>query len=204
MSALLTPVIAVIAIVIAYRQWRLGQNKLKLDLFDRRFSVYQAAAALISSVMTSGKAADAETYKFLLATKEAKWLLSSEIAEYLDKQIYHKALDLQMLAAELEGVGVGTERTNNVRAQADIKKWFLVKSPSSTPILPATFNCSTSAATATLGCFWACSRLSMSMKRSTAHQYVWPRFNRFSAWMGLDIGIDPGVSFGRWKRHGSH
>ena len=126
-SALLTPIIAVLAIVIAYRQWRLGQNKLKLDLFDRRFAVYHAATSLIGSVMSSGNAANSETYKFLVATKDAKWLLSLDIAEYLDKQIYAKAIDLQTLSAELEGVGVGPERTKNVHAQADIKKWIVVQ-----------------------------------------------------------------------------
>lgn len=126
-SALLTPIIAVLAIVIAYRQWRLGQNKLKLDLFDRRFAVYHAATALIGSVISSGKAADSETYKFLVATKDAKWLLSFDIAEYFEKQIYAKAIDLQTLAAELGGVGVGPERSKNVHAQADVKKWMVAQ-----------------------------------------------------------------------------
>ena len=125
LSALLTPIVAVLGSLIAYRQWRLTQNKLKLDLFDRRFSIYQASNTLIASIMTSGRAKDADLFNFLVATKEAKWLLSQEVAEYLDKQLYHKAIDLQTLVAELEGVGTGDIHTTNVRAQADLKKWFL-------------------------------------------------------------------------------
>ncbi len=107
LSALLTPVVAVLGFFIAYRQWRLAQNKLKLDLFDRRYKVFDAAKDFIFSVISAGKANDPEIFKFLVATKEAKWLLSSDVAEYLDKQIYHKALDLQCLEAELDGVPVG-------------------------------------------------------------------------------------------------
>ena len=125
LAALLTPTVAVLGSFIAYRQWRLAQNKLKLDLFDRRFSVYEAARTLLASIMTSGKANDEEVFKFMLATCEAKWLLNASVAEYLDKQLYHKAVDLQALASALEGVGVGEIRTKNVYAQADIKKWFL-------------------------------------------------------------------------------
>lgn len=124
LAALLAPTVAVLGSFIAYRQWRLAQNKLKLDLFDRRFSIYDAARNLLASIMTCGKAKNDEVFKFLLATREAKWLLDSSVAEYLDKQLYHKAIDLQTLQAELEGVPVGDVRTKNVQAQAEIKKWF--------------------------------------------------------------------------------
>jgi hypothetical protein len=129
LSALLAPVVAVLGSLIAYRQWRLAQNKLKLDLFDRRLKIYEAATGLISSIMTSGKANDAEVFKYMVATREAKWLLNPEIAEYLDKQLYHKAIDLQTLDAELEGVPVGDVRTKNVRAQAELKKWLMAQYP---------------------------------------------------------------------------
>jgi len=124
LTALLTPTVAVLGALIGYRQWRLAQNKLKLDLFDRRFKVYEAARDLLASIMTSGKEKDDEVFKFMVATREAKWLFDTEVANYLDKQIYHKAIDLQTLAGELDGVGVGEIRTKNVRAQSDLKKWF--------------------------------------------------------------------------------
>ena len=100
LTALLTPTVAVLGAMIGYRQWRLAQNKLKLDLFDRRFKVYEAARDLLASIMTSGKAMDDKVFKFLVATREAKWLLDIDVANYLVKQVYHKALDLQTLAAE--------------------------------------------------------------------------------------------------------
>lgn len=124
-SALLVPTVAVLGAIIAYRQWRTAQNKLKLDLFEKRFAVYDAARNLLASIMTSGKAKDEETFKFLSGTREATWLLNAEVAEYLDKQIYHKALALQALSAELEGLPVGEERSANVKEQGEIKKWML-------------------------------------------------------------------------------
>jgi len=125
LAALLTPVVAVLGSYVAYRQWRLAQNKLKLDLFERRFAIYAAAQTFLASIMTSGKVNDQELFKFTVATRESKWLLDSNVAEYLDKQLRHKAIDLQCLVAELDGVGVGEIRTTNVRTQADIKKWLM-------------------------------------------------------------------------------
>lgn len=123
-SALLVPVVTVLGAYIAYLQWRLAQSKLKFDLFDRRMKVYEAATALLSSILTSGKAKNEEVFKFMVATREAKWLFNTAIAEYLEKQLYHKAIDLQTLDSELDGVPVGEERSKNVQSQSRLKKWF--------------------------------------------------------------------------------
>ena len=123
-KALLTPVIAVLGAYIAWRQWKTAQNRLKLDLFERRVGVYDAAKAFIASIVQSGKATDESTYKFLRATKEAKWLFNDQIAEYLDETMWEKAVDLQTLASELEGIPGGQERSENIRKQREIKQWF--------------------------------------------------------------------------------
>lgn len=126
-SALMVPVVALIAAGIAFLQWRLAQNKLMLDLFDRRFKIYEGARDFLRSVMTSGKAKDEEMLKFLISTREAKWLFDESIAEYLDKEIYAKAVELQTLDSELVGVPVGEERTKSVAAQRKLKEKLLAQ-----------------------------------------------------------------------------
>ena len=127
LAALLTPTIAVFGSFIAYWQWRTAQKKLKLDLFEKRFSVYDTARTFIASVMTSGKAKDEEMNKFHSGARETKWLLNDDIATYFDEQISKNAGELQTLDAELEGVPVGDERTENVRRQGEIKKWLIAQ-----------------------------------------------------------------------------
>lgn len=105
--------------------WRTAQNKLKLDLFEKRFAVYDAARQLLSTTMTSGKVSDEEMFKFIGNTREAKWLLNADVAHYLDKELRHKMLELMTFRAELEGLPVGDERSSNVKAQSEIKKWLL-------------------------------------------------------------------------------
>jgi hypothetical protein len=127
LAALLTPTIAVFGAWIAYQQWRLGQNKLKLDLFDRRFVVYEGARSLLRTILTSGRAKDEDLFAFLNATSTAKWLFSPGVDDYLRKTMYHQAVKLAQLHAELEGVGIGEERTRNVREQRAVKEWFLLQ-----------------------------------------------------------------------------
>ena len=124
LSALLMPTVAVFGLFIARQQLHIAKNKLKHELFERRFSVYDAVRNLLASIVTSGKAKDEEILKFLSGTREAKWLLDEKIAKYLDDEFYSKALDLQCLASELEGLPIGDERSTNVHKQREIKQWF--------------------------------------------------------------------------------
>lgn len=38
-KALLTPVVAILGVYIAYQQWRTNRTRLKHELFDRRYSM---------------------------------------------------------------------------------------------------------------------------------------------------------------------
>lgn len=121
LSALLMPTIAVFGSLLAYKQWKTSQKKLKMDLFEKRYSIYKATNEFILSSMGCGQVDDKHLFKFRSATKEAKWILNSDIATYLDEQIWSEAIDLQTLKAELEGMPVGSERTENVQKQREVK-----------------------------------------------------------------------------------
>lgn len=123
-AALLTPVVAVLAAVIAYRQWRLAQNKLKFDLLDRRLLIYEGAGTFLLSVYKNRKATDEEVFDFRVAMRESKWLLDDSLAEYL-KQLHSKATELLILADEIEGERDDEVRVKNTKKQLAIQEWFL-------------------------------------------------------------------------------
>lgn len=125
LAALLTPTIAVLGAFIAYRQWLTAQNKLKLDLFDRRFAIYDAARILIASVMTKGKANDEELCTFESGIRSARWLLNKGIETYFENELRRKAVELLTLDKELQGLPAGDQRDKNVRKQSELRKWIL-------------------------------------------------------------------------------
>ncbi len=124
LSALSTPMLAVAGSLIAFRQWRTSQSKLKLDLFERRAQVYDAARVLVSRVVTHGKTTQEDQRNYLQGVQGAKWLFGEEIRNYLDEVLWERTIALECLESELEGAGVSPERTANVHKQAEIKKWF--------------------------------------------------------------------------------
>ncbi|MEW8333640.1 MAG: hypothetical protein AB2692_22100 [Candidatus Thiodiazotropha sp.] len=122
LSALLVPTIAILGSIIAFQQWRTNSKRLRHELFDRRYEQFTVIREFLGSIMTSGKSKPDEQMKFLAGTRGVRFVFDKEIAEYIDKTIWHLAVELECLDAELEGVPVGEERSNNVKRQSEIKK----------------------------------------------------------------------------------
>jgi hypothetical protein len=129
LQGLLTPVIAAIAVMIALFQWRTAQQKMALDLFDRRMETYSALRTIIGKVMASSSAATHEAgFEFLQALDRARFLFGAEIVEQLNK-IYGAIEDIRVAVAEREHLGLGPERNANVateRAARNVVTGFYV------------------------------------------------------------------------------
>ena len=124
-SALLTPTVAIFGGYIALQQWRTARNKLKFDLFDRRMKVYEAVNTLLVLILREGKVTDEVLYTYAARTQQSQWLFGPEIQTYLDKQVWHRALEVRRLTTELDGMPVGDERSAKVKERGEIKKQLL-------------------------------------------------------------------------------
>lgn len=93
-KGLLTPVIAVVAVYIAWQQWQTNKQKLVLDRYDRRLRVYEEVRKILSIVTRDADVKNLEDLmRFRTSVSEADFLFGSEIPEYLD-EIHRRALQL--------------------------------------------------------------------------------------------------------------
>ncbi|GHA69118.1 hypothetical protein GCM10009007_07430 [Formosimonas limnophila] len=84
---------------IAYRQWKTEQNKLKLDLFDRRYRIYEVTRELLKLIDLKMNSME-HLYVFWSNTSGAEFLFDSDIESYL-KEVEDKALKLIEINDEL-------------------------------------------------------------------------------------------------------
>ena len=77
--------------------------------------------------MTTGKSDQNGEMEFLSGIRGAKWLFGEDLVDYLEKILWHKACDLWVLQEELQGMPPGSQRTEKVRAKAEIKKWLIAQ-----------------------------------------------------------------------------
>jgi hypothetical protein len=126
LSALGTPIIALIAGVwggyIAWRQWHTAQNRLRLDLFDKRFAAYAAARDVMGCPSLSNEEIAA---RFVTNAREVRWILGAEIADYLENTVAPKLFELIQLNKRWDNLqGFGDEVTELLMKRNELMRWL--------------------------------------------------------------------------------
>jgi len=85
LSALLTPLIAIITTYIAWQQWKGNQLKLKMDRYERRLRIYQEVVKMLKTCANGEIRELSVILEFGAATAEADFLFGPEIRQYLDE-----------------------------------------------------------------------------------------------------------------------
>lgn len=83
LAAALSPLIAAVAVYIAYQQWRINKMKSDIDLYDRRIGIYRSTKKFLSEVMRDGETSWARVHEFYAEVSEADFLLPEDIIQTL-------------------------------------------------------------------------------------------------------------------------
>ncbi len=103
-QALWLPGIALLAAYIAYRQWRTAQERVKLDLFDRRMTAYQWLRQAVAPINASAKVKNEDSDNFVTAKRDMRFLFDKEMEDFVDG-IYQAVLDKNALDEEMKDTG---------------------------------------------------------------------------------------------------
>ena len=125
LSGFLTPTIAILAIWIAYRQYKIQEYRVRFDLYGARITIYESIMKFLSTVRQKGTASDDELFTFLRETSRSKFLFKGEMEKHIDA-IYDKAVELQYVQKQLsnEALPVGQDRTNFAKQAREHFKWL--------------------------------------------------------------------------------
>ncbi len=111
-TALLTPVVTVLGSIIAIQQWKINKKRLKHEIFDRKFFMFEATTKFINAVLKEVKVEDVDRHTFLSETKGALFIFKPEIVSYLDT-VHKKALELTLY-----------QRKKDMKKENEIAQWF--------------------------------------------------------------------------------
>ena len=122
-SVLVALAIGGIGVYIAWRQYKVAQAKLKIDLFDKRLVIFHRTWEIMSETVRSGTRA--RNYglgnPFSNFMPDARFLFGKEIEDYLQEAV-KKWTELWAIEGELDGQGVN--RLENIEKRRQLANWF--------------------------------------------------------------------------------
>lgn len=101
LQGLLSPVIAIGAVYIAFQQYYINKRRLNLDLYDKRFSIYVIIKKFLMTLMEKGGTSHNELVDFDLETKSAKFIFEDDINKKIT-DIIKKAEESNQIREKLE------------------------------------------------------------------------------------------------------
>ena len=102
-AAFATPMVALAVAYIAYRQWKTARDKLRLDLFDKRFAVFMDVRKIASETMQDRPASDPALPQEVIA--RGRFLFGAEVVSELKNLQYANELTRVGVAQPGETVG---------------------------------------------------------------------------------------------------
>jgi len=125
----LTVIVALLAVWIAYRNFAVSRERFRLDLFDKRFKVFEAARHLVSQALNAGELKRSELWAFRAAVIEKEFLFGDAIVEYLNEmdrhaeRVYTLGIALQPLQVDAADPAQAAERQRNQKQFMESIDW---------------------------------------------------------------------------------
>jgi hypothetical protein len=111
------------AFTIAYWQHRTAKNKLRLDLFDRRLPVFEAAMKLAGIIISKGNISREEVREFAIASRSVRFLFDQKLQDYCD-ELHDTALIVWAGKQKIDGLPLGDERATSSELLTERIVWF--------------------------------------------------------------------------------
>lgn len=115
LSGLLTPVIAITTVYIAYQQYKTGNDKLRFELYERRLKLFEFFKGFLFKAIEKGQIKGPEISAFMHNTDEIIFLFEQDVSRFREELIKN-VKELTVLNKEIE------RTTLNVRHQLEFEK----------------------------------------------------------------------------------
>jgi hypothetical protein len=125
-QSLLTPMIAIVTVYIAWQQWRANELKLRLEQYDRRLRVYQEVVNIIGLIQASPNQVQLDDLmKFRTATAEGDFLFGPEVPAYIE-EIYSHGVNLEAVVFQYrDSMPPPDDHQRVVQERQTEVQWFL-------------------------------------------------------------------------------
>ena len=126
MKDIFAPLIAILALWIAYQQYKVQKYKAKFDLFERRMKIYESIRDALENIVRDATTKNVNFNELYTAIRHSRFLFDDELNSYL-KEIEKKIIELMITNNQLfgtESLPIGEERTKVVHENSEYFTWL--------------------------------------------------------------------------------
>lgn len=116
-KAFIPVLLTIFAVYIGYQQYKTNRRKLKLDLFNKRFTIFQAAKEFIQGVINNSSYEKENQNAFHFGTRGAQFVFGDDIKGYID-EVWFKFVDLETWRDDEKTSEHASEKNRHL-------KWFI-------------------------------------------------------------------------------
>ncbi|NOX65269.1 MAG: hypothetical protein GXO85_05590 [Chlorobi bacterium] len=130
LSALLTPVIALIALYIAYHQHKINEQRLRHETYERRLKIYKTVQKHLSNIVRERKTTYQQCSEYYIEASEATFLFDNSVQKKI-YEIHQKSIDMVYLHEQMHppdgspGLPDGKERCEISLKESTLLKWHI-------------------------------------------------------------------------------
>jgi hypothetical protein len=84
-NLILISIFGLTLLAVVYWQYRTSRNQLRLDIFDRRLPVFEAAMKLAGTIASKGDISREEVQEFAIASRSVRFLFNQKLQDYCDE-----------------------------------------------------------------------------------------------------------------------
>lgn len=124
-QGLLTPIIGVAVVYVAWQQYKTNRNKFRLVLYDRKLKVFEGLTTLLQHIVRQNTATGEQVQQYKMATIEAIFLFDEDIVNYLNevKSKVHKLQTVNKIT-ETNSTKDKDSPPKVIEEQLDLLDWF--------------------------------------------------------------------------------
>jgi hypothetical protein len=112
----------------AWSQYSINKEKFKLDLFEKRFSIFKATRKFLSIVLRDAEISLEDIYEYRANTSEVDFFFKKDVIDYL-KEIDNRALKLRTLNEKIKDLSKGNERSKKAEDIDECLNFLISKLP---------------------------------------------------------------------------
>lgn len=123
LSGFLTPLLGIIATAVLVMQFILQKNRWKLDLFDKRYPIYEVTKKYLTKIAQEAKISHNDLFEFLRNTKDSNFLFGNDVNDFL-RLIYKKGVELAHINRIVETSKDEGQRSKAIDDEYSLLNWF--------------------------------------------------------------------------------